>query len=159
MASPDVNWIVMNERLPLTRRMGVLWFIAIVARVLPMMTSSNGSIFRVTGPLCGSSPVPVNSPHKGQWRGALMFSLICVWTNDWVHNHEAGDLRRSRVHYDVNVMANRNVFGLPSKFLLKQILVNMDYLAWLLVQVIYPLSQISHGRFDTKICGESNCLY
>ena len=25
---------------------------------------------------------PVNSPHKGQWRGALMFSLICVWIND-----------------------------------------------------------------------------
>ena len=24
---------------------------------------------------------PVNSPHKGQWRGALMFSLICVWIN------------------------------------------------------------------------------
>ena len=22
---------------------------------------------------------PVNSPHKGQWRGALMFSLICAW--------------------------------------------------------------------------------
>ena len=21
---------------------------------------------------------PVNSPHKGQWRGALMFSLICI---------------------------------------------------------------------------------
>ena len=27
---------------------------------------------------------PVNSPHKGQWRGALMFSLICAWINDWV---------------------------------------------------------------------------
>ena len=27
---------------------------------------------------------PVNSTHKGQWRGALMFSLICVWINDWV---------------------------------------------------------------------------
>ena len=26
---------------------------------------------------------PVNSPHKGQWRGALMFSLICAWTNGW----------------------------------------------------------------------------
>ena len=24
---------------------------------------------------------PVYSPHKGQWRGALMFSLICVWIN------------------------------------------------------------------------------
>ena len=47
---------------------------------------------------------PVNSPHKGQWRGALMFSLICVWINGWVNSREAGDLRRYRAHYDVNVM-------------------------------------------------------
>ena len=26
---------------------------------------------------------PVNSPHKSQWRGALMFSLICAWINAW----------------------------------------------------------------------------
>ena len=47
---------------------------------------------------------PVNSPHKSQWRGALMFSLICVWINGWVNNHKAGDLRRHRGHYDVIVM-------------------------------------------------------
>ena len=47
---------------------------------------------------------PVNSPHKGQWRGALMFSLICIRINDWVNNGEAGDLRRHLVHYDVTVM-------------------------------------------------------
>ena len=47
---------------------------------------------------------PVNYQHKGQWRGALMFSLICVWINDWVNNREAGDLRRYRAHYDVIVM-------------------------------------------------------
>ena len=47
---------------------------------------------------------PVNSPHKGQWRGALMFSLICVWINGWVNNREAGDLRRYRAHYDITVM-------------------------------------------------------
>ena len=47
---------------------------------------------------------PVNSPHKGQWRGALMFSLICAGINDWVNNREAGDLRRNRAHYDVIVM-------------------------------------------------------
>ena len=47
---------------------------------------------------------PVNSPHKGQWRGALMFSLICVWINDRVNNREAGDLRRYRAHYDVTLM-------------------------------------------------------
>ena len=38
---------------------------------------------------------PVNSPHKGQWRGTLMFSLICTSINSWVNNREAGDLRRS----------------------------------------------------------------
>ena len=37
---------------------------------------------------------PVNSPHKGQWRGALMFSLICTWLNGWINIGEAGDLRR-----------------------------------------------------------------
>ena len=47
---------------------------------------------------------PVCSPHKGQWRGALMFSLICAWINGWVNNREAGDLRRHRAHYDVTVM-------------------------------------------------------
>ena len=60
------------------------------AFIQPMMTSSYGNVFRVTGPLAGSSPVPVNSPHKGQWRGA--------------NNREAGDLRRHRGHYDVNAM-------------------------------------------------------
>ena len=47
---------------------------------------------------------PVNSPHKSQWRGTLMFSLICGGINDWVSNREAGDLRRHRAHYDVTVM-------------------------------------------------------
>ena len=55
--------------------------------------------------LCaGNSPVTGEFPHKGQWRGALMFSLICVKINHWVNNREAGDFRRHRVHYDVIVM-------------------------------------------------------
>ena len=55
--------------------------------------------------LCaGNSPVPMKSLHKDQWRGALMFSLIYVWINDWVNIREAGDLRRYRGHYDVIVM-------------------------------------------------------
>ena len=52
----------------------------------------------------GNSPAPVNSPHKGQWRGALMFSLICARINGWVNNREAGDLRRHPTHCDVIVM-------------------------------------------------------
>ena len=47
---------------------------------------------------------PVNSPHKGQWRGALMFSLIRAWTDSWANNGDAGDLRCYRDHYDVIVV-------------------------------------------------------
>ena len=46
---------------------------------------------------------PVNCPHKGQWHGALMFSLICAWINNWVNSREDGDLRRHRAHYDIIV--------------------------------------------------------
>ena len=46
----------------------------------------------------------VVSPHKGQWRGALMFSLVCAWTNCWANNRDAGDLRRHVAHCDITVM-------------------------------------------------------
>ena len=46
----------------------------------------------------------VNSPHKGQWHGALMFSLICAWTKGSGNNRDAGDLRRHRTHYVVTAM-------------------------------------------------------
>ena len=65
---------------------------------------------------------PVISPHNGQWRWALMFSLICAWINGWVNNGEAGDLIRHRAHYDVTLMSTsfritspptRNLFIVP----------------------------------------------
>ena len=66
-----------------------------------MMTSLDGNIFRVTGHLCGEFIGHRWIPHKGQWRGALMFSLICARINGWVNNREAGDLRR---HQDSGVL-------------------------------------------------------
>ena len=67
-----------------------------------MMTSSN---FPRYWPFVrGIHRSPVNSPHKGQWRGAFMFSLICARINHWVNTHEAGGLRCYRAHYDVIVM-------------------------------------------------------
>ena len=47
---------------------------------------------------------PVNSPHKGQWHGALMFSLIYAWINGWLNNPEASKLRHHCAHYDAIVM-------------------------------------------------------
>ena len=46
--------------------------------------------------LCaGNSLVTGEFPQKGQWRGAMVSSLICTWINGWVNN---------RAHYDVTVM-------------------------------------------------------
>ena len=42
----------------------------------------------------------VNSPHKGQWCGVLMFPLISAW----IKNHEVGGLRCHRAHYDFILM-------------------------------------------------------
>ena len=47
---------------------------------------------------------PVDSPHKSQWRRALVFSLICASTNGWTNTQDAGDLRRIHAHYYVTVM-------------------------------------------------------
>ena len=62
---------------------------------------------------------PVNSPHKSQWRGALMFSFIRTWINGWVNHRETGELRRHRAHYDVIVMFNWYGYAiLQSKYMM-----------------------------------------
>ena len=71
-----------------------------------LMTSLNGNIFRIPWPLWGES---TDSPHKGMWRVALVFSCLdvfCAWSNGWVNNPDAGDLRCHRAHYDTTVMVN-----------------------------------------------------
>ena len=57
----------------------------------------------------------VNSTHKGQWQGALMFSLICAWTNGWANNLGVGDLRHLRAHYGATVMVARKMSKLPHR--------------------------------------------
>ena len=62
------------------------------------MTSSNGDIFRVTGPLCRE--------FTGHWwilrKKASDTELWCFCA--WIDSREAGDLRRRRAHYVVIVM-------------------------------------------------------
>ena len=47
---------------------------------------------------------PVDYPHKGQWWGALMLSLICAWPHGWANIQDARDLRRHCAHRDFTVM-------------------------------------------------------
>ena len=62
---------------------------------------------------------PVISLHTGQWRAALMFSLIGAWINGWVNNREAGDLGRHRAHHDVTVMYYILACSGTSRFILR----------------------------------------
>ena len=64
----------------------------------------NGNITALLALCAGIHRSPVNSAHKSQWRGALMFSLNWVWKNSWINNRAAGDLRGDRAHYDVIVI-------------------------------------------------------
>ena len=103
---------------------------------------------------------PVNSPHKGQWRGALMLSLICACISGWVNNREAGDLRRHRVHYDVTVMYRFSIMNIWSWR--KDAVIHTGDLKcnillipynWYIIQF---LMMSYYRQFATDICGTWN---
>ena len=71
-----------------------------------MMTSSNGNISALPVLYEGNHRSPVDSPQKGQWRGALVFFLICAYTNGCLNNQDVGDLRCHRAHYGVIVICS-----------------------------------------------------
>ena len=81
---------------------------------------------------------PVNSPHKGQRRGALMSSLIWAWINGWVNYCEAGDLRRHIAHYDVTVMIILTYGYITTKWM------------WLSIHVLISVSLPSNLWYQTQ---------
>ena len=64
---------------------------------LKMMTPSKGTFSALLNLCAGNSSVTGEFPSKCQWRGALMFSLICAWVSN-------RDWRRHLDHYDITVM-------------------------------------------------------
>ena len=97
---------------------------------------------------------PVNSPHTGQWHGALMFSLICAWMNGWVSSREAGDLRCHCAHYDVTVMVIDHVPRgfcctgyVNHKYLAVQFQYMQDLCLWNLV-IIAPSDPVKKPYWD-----------
>ena len=100
---------------PACFKMSILWLLTNRRRKEPrrlhpwcwhsfMMTSSNGNIFRVTGPLCGEFTghrwIPCTKASDAEFDVLLIFA----WINGWVNNRVAGDLRRHHAHFDVTVM-------------------------------------------------------
>ena len=99
---------------------------------------------------------PVNSPPKGQWHGALMFSLICARTNEWVNNRDADDFRPHRAHYGVIVMRHdRKSMGniIPTEICNRWIILRENiqlqvYIVSMWHMHILIQHQCSNGNFD-----------
>ena len=105
-----------------------------------LMTSSNGNIFRITGPLCGEFTGHWWIPFtKASDEELWCFSLICAWINGWVNNREAGNLRRHRAHYHVIVMITWLDF-IPREWL------------WLLIHVFIDAVLIHFYKDFNYIC-------
>ena len=109
----------------------------------------------------------MNSTVTGpfMWRGPLMSSLICAWTNVWVNTGDAGDLRRHRAHYDVAVMPFSKRLGVV-KFkkiwhlqlvwnsLLKMLDINNNFLEQEIIfvlSVVYDVHPLSSTYIWTKM--------
>ena len=113
------------------------------------MTSSNGNIFGINVLCEGNPPLTGGFPSMSQWRGALMFSLICAWTNAWANNLYDGHLRPHRAHYDATVMKDaRCVDGFCF------VVITL----WICVQSEYTFIDILQGylAFRLFLCQYSN---
>ena len=145
------HWILLNVK---TWPLG-LWYAYTNSN--GMMTSSNGNIFRVTGPLLGETTSwSLDSSHKGQWRRALMFSYICTWTNGWANNRDAGDLRRHRVHFDVTVLGT---IGTPDISMIKCMMISILWYLFQLVSIIIPIYFQRTYDKDAKNLKWNHCFW
>ena len=107
-----------------------------------MMMSSNGNIFLRYWPFVrGIHRSPVDSPHKGQWCGALVFSLISTWKIGWAKNRDAGDLRG---HYDVTVISG-------DAFTIKWLQMSVNNLTWPTLRLV--VKQFVQGVINGNING------
>ena len=52
----------------------------------------------------GNSPVKCECPAQRPVTRSFGVFMMCAWTNSWVNNRDAGDLRRHRARYGVTVM-------------------------------------------------------
>ena len=101
----DLCWSSILEDPVYSNDTSVIDYVIVCERRFPLISGFHIAWWRYWPFVWGIHRSPVKSPHKGQWRRALMFCFfICAWINGWVNNREAGDLRRHRAHYDVIIM-------------------------------------------------------
>ena len=87
--------------------------------------------------------------HKGRWRGTLIFSLICAWTNGWINNRDAGDLRRHRAYYNVVVMTSILTKKSLQKFA-HDITAMLPWHVQTCAAISWPVSELPQGEISIE---------
>ena len=99
------NWIIVDNHM-ISSRWSKLSFALLSAMMAPSSIFSHINVWLQFSVLKYHGYIPcviVAYDDVIKWKH-FPFSLICVWINSWVNNHEAGDLRCYLAHYDVIVM-------------------------------------------------------
>ena len=134
-----------------------------VVKALKKESSSHDDVikskhFRVTGFLRGIHWSPLDSPHKDQWRGTLMFSLICAWTNGCANNRDVGDLNAIALFYVTLMILTFNT--LPTEGLLTPYRIYMHTKdGWVPVPYIGPDSHVFFYKYDTACQKRCSIIY
>ena len=89
---------------------------------------------------------PVDSHHKGMWRGALMFSFICAWINGWINNHEADDHGRHGADYGITVMNLGSIASQSDTYLLSLDASHRSFLMIMYLGIIQGMGLANEGR-------------
>ena len=95
--------------------------------------------------LCeGNSLVICEFPSQRAVTQSFDVSLICAWTNGWVNNRNAGDLRRHRAHYDVIIIGI--IFSEKLNATVSTFSVKVKFLAWItsIKEIIKSLELLLH---------------
>ena len=144
------TWVQLLIHSPITADLVVQELLGVLVSLLPV---SHGDVIkwkhfpRYWPFVRGIHRSAVNSPHKGQWRGALMFSLISAWKNGRVNNREAGDVRRHRTHYDVTVMSDYIQIGRRVITILRESTIERVFSRW---EFSIPQQNWSQGIMHTQ---------
>ena len=97
----------------------------------------------------------VDYPHKGQWSGPLVFSLIRAWTNGRANNRDAGDLRRHCAHYGVTYLS-----WILYYLLLQRYRKFFGLIRWIDYEIIRrKLNRLGDNEVGYRVCrNASRCL-
>ena len=119
-----------------------------------MMTSSNGNICRVTGPLCGKSPVI--------WYPTVLLMTSCLWIRIYIDDCIVQFYNRLHSHtsYLVSLYAWHFLYWLLWRIMDPEYILTMITKMSMLIRIIHDLKMfVEQTRLDHNVNTDANLNY